>query len=120
MDALLNNLPWIGAAAALVFAFVLQKKVMSHSPGNDRMQDLAKAVQEGAKAFLVTEYKLLAIFFAAVAVALFALGADNGGGMNTVLAFLAGAFASGLAGWIGMHTATRAAVRTTEAARTIC
>ena len=118
MDSLLTNLPWIGAAAALVFAFLLQKKVMSHSPGNDRMQELAKAVQEGAKAFLVTEYKLLAGFVVVVAVALFALGEDNGGGLQTVVAFLFGAFASGLAGWVGMHTATRAAVRTTEAART--
>jgi K(+)-stimulated pyrophosphate-energized sodium pump len=118
MDTFLNNLPWLGAALALVFAFVLQKRVMSHSPGNDRMQELAKAVQEGARAFLVTEYKLLAGFVVVVAGALFFLGEENGGGPNTMVAFLAGAFASALAGWIGMHTATRAAVRTTEAART--
>jgi K(+)-stimulated pyrophosphate-energized sodium pump len=111
-------LPWIGAAVALIAAFLFQRKVMSCSPGNDRMQELAKAIQEGAKAFLVTEYKILAIFVVLVAGALFLLPEDQGGGMNTVIAFLAGAFASALAGWIGMFTATRAAVRTTEAART--
>ncbi len=110
-------LPWIGAAIALVAAFLFQRKVMSASPGNDRMQELAKAIQDGAKAFLVTEYKILAVFVVIVAGALFLLPGDQGGGLNTVVAFLAGAFASALAGWIGMHTATRAAVRTTEAAR---
>ena len=105
MEALLNYLPWIGAAAALVFAFVLQKRVMSHSDGNDKMRELASAIQEGARAFLVTEYKILAGFVVVVAIALFALGEENGGGPNTVIAFLAGAFASALAGWIGMHTA---------------
>ncbi|HJM39830.1 MAG TPA: sodium-translocating pyrophosphatase [Planctomycetota bacterium] len=118
MEQLLTNLPWIGAGLALIGAFLFQRKVMSCSPGNDRMQELAKAIQEGAMAFLTTEYKVLAIFVVVVAGALYALGADMGGGMDTMVAFLAGAFASALAGWIGMHTATRAAVRTTEAART--
>ena len=111
------NLPWIGAGLALVAAFYYQRKVMAASPGNETMQKLAKAIQDGAKAFLVTEYKVLAIFVAIAATAIYALGADMGGGIDTTIAFLAGAFASALAGWIGMHTATRAAVRTTEAAR---
>ena len=118
MQQLLDSLPWIGAGIALIGAFLYHRKVMSYSPGNDRMQELARAIQEGAVAFLKTEYKVLAIFVAVVAVALYWLGADMGGGMDTMVAFLAGAFASALAGWIGMHTATRAAVRTTEAART--
>ena len=58
------------------------------------------------------------MFVVIVAGLLFALGEEKGGGPQTAIAFLAGAFASALAGWIGMHTATRAAVRTTEAART--
>ncbi|MDP7061724.1 MAG: sodium-translocating pyrophosphatase [Planctomycetota bacterium] len=118
METLIEYLPWAGGAAALIMAFMVQMKVMAAPAGNERMAELAKAIQDGAKAFLVTEYKLLAIFVAVVAIALFALGEEMGGGLSTVIAFFAGAFASGLAGWIGMHTATRAAVRTTEAART--
>ncbi len=118
MDFLIENIYWIGGALAVIFAIFLQRKVMAAPAGNERMQDLAQAIQEGAKAFLVTEYKLLLVFVVAVAAALFALGEDRGGGLPTVVAFLAGAIASGAAGWIGMHTATRAAVRTTEAART--
>lgn len=117
MEQVVEYLPWIGAGLALVVAVLLQRKVMAAPAGTDRMQELATAIQEGAKAFLVTEYKLLAIFVAIVAGLLFLLGEDRGGGMPTAVAFLAGAAASGLAGWVGMHTATRAAVRTTEAAR---
>jgi K(+)-stimulated pyrophosphate-energized sodium pump len=118
MEQLVTYLPWIGAGLALVFAVILQRKVMAAPAGTDRMKELATAIQEGAKAFLVTEYKLLSVFVVIVAGLLFALGEEKGGGPQTAIAFLAGAFASALAGWIGMHTATRAAVRTTEAART--
>ncbi len=118
MEQLVTSLPWIGAGLALVFAVILQRKVMAAPAGTDRMKELATAIQEGAKAFLVTEYKLLSVFVVIVAGLLFALGEEKGGGPQTAIAFLAGAFASALAGWIGMHTATRAAVRTTEAART--
>jgi len=118
MPQFLDNLPWIGAGVALIGAFIFHRKVMACSPGNERMQELAKAIQEGAIAFLTTEYKVLAGFVAIVASGLYLLGPEMGGGINTVIPFLAGAFASALAGWIGMHTATRAAVRTTEAART--
>ena len=118
MEQLITYLPWAGGVAALLMAVLVQKKVMAAPAGNERMAELAQAIQEGARAFLVTEYKLLAIFVVVVAGALYALGEDLGGGINTVVAFLAGAIASALAGWIGMHTATRAAVRTTEAART--
>ncbi len=117
MEQLVTYLPWIGAGLALVFAVMLQRKVMAAPAGTDRMKELATAIQEGAKAFLVTEYKLLSVFVVIVAGLLFALGEKKGGGPQTAIAFLAGAFASALAGWIGMHTATRAAVRTTEAAR---
>ena len=117
MEQVVELLPWIGAGLGLVVAILLQRKVMAAPAGTDRMQELATAIQEGAKAFLVTEYKLLTIFVVIVAAGLFLLGEDKGGGMQTAVAFLAGAAASATAGWIGMHTATRAAVRTTEAAR---
>jgi len=79
------------------------------------MQSLASAIQDGARAFLITEYRLLAIFVVVAGGGLYFL--PEGGGLHTTIAFFSGAFASALAGWIGMHTATRAAVRTTEAAR---
>ena len=115
MESLISNLPWICAGIALVAAFVIQKKVMAAPAGNDTMQSLASAIQDGARAFLVTEYKLLAIFVVVAGAGLYVL--PEGGGLHTMIAFFSGAFASALAGWIGMHTATRAAVRTTEAAR---
>ncbi len=118
MDTLIEYLPWVGGAAALVAAFLFQAKVMRAPAGSERMQEIARAVQEGARAFLVTEYKVLAIFVVIAGGALFALGEKMGGGPNTAFAFLCGAGFSALAGWIGMHTATRAAVRTTEAAKT--
>ncbi|KAA3609124.1 MAG: sodium-translocating pyrophosphatase [Planctomycetota bacterium] len=118
METILNHLPWIAGLVGLVVAFALQKKVMNAPGGDEKMSEIAKAVQEGAMAFLRTEYTLLLGFVAIVSVALFLLGDEQGGGTRTVIAFLAGAFASGLAGWIGMFTATRAAVRTTEAAKT--
>ncbi len=114
---LIANLPWIGAALALVFALLFQRRVMAAPAGNERMQELARAIQDGAMAFLKTEYRVLSFFVIAVAMGLWFLGDAKGGGAETVLAFFAGAIASALAGWIGMHTATRAAVRTTEAAR---
>ena len=118
MENLIHQLPWIGAVLALVGAFLFHRRVMAASPGNERMQELARAIQEGAMAFLKTEYRVLSLFVVAVAVGLWFLGEDKGGGIQTVIAFLCGAFASALAGWVGMHTATRAAVRTTQAART--
>jgi len=118
METLVANLPWIGAIAALVFAFAAQRRVMRAPAGNERMAEIAAAVQQGAMAFLKTEYTILLGFVALASALLLLLGEDLGGGPQTVVAFLAGALASGLAGWIGMHTATRAAVRTTEAART--
>jgi len=118
MDTIIEYLPLLGGAAALVAAFVFHARVMACPAGNERMQEIALAVQQGARAFLVTEYKVLAIFVALASVAFIMLGDERGGGLDTVVCFLCGAGFSALAGWIGMHTATRAAVRTTEAART--
>ncbi|HEX9793017.1 MAG TPA: sodium-translocating pyrophosphatase [Planctomycetota bacterium] len=118
METILAQLPWFGALAGLVLALVLRQRVMAAPAGDEKMAQIAKAVQEGAMAFLRTEYSMLAGFVVIVSVALLLMGEALGGGLRTVLAFLAGAFASGLAGWIGMHTATRAAVRTCEAAKT--
>jgi K(+)-stimulated pyrophosphate-energized sodium pump len=107
-----------GAAslAALIFAFVKYTAIMKRSDGTPAMQDIAKQVQDGAAAFLKAEYKWLSVFVIVVAILIGVSSADDGLGINTAIAFVSGAAASALAGYFGMHTATRAAVRTTQAA----
>jgi K(+)-stimulated pyrophosphate-energized sodium pump len=103
------------AALALVFAFYKFGGIMRKDAGNERMREISKLIQEGAAAFLKAEYKWLAVFVVVVGAAIFLSGQD-GLGPRTAIAFVCGAIASGLAGYFGMHTATRAAVRTTQAA----
>ena len=108
----------LGASAiALVFAVTKFFAIMRRDPGNETMQDIARQIQEGAAAFLKAEYKWLSVFVVVVAAAIGFSSADNGLGPKTAIAFVCGALASGLAGYFGMYTATRAAVRTTQAAR---
>ena len=101
------------AACALLFAFYKASYVKKAAPGNERMQEIAAAIAEGANAFLVSEYKILAIFVAAlfILIGLFI-------GWETAVCFLAGALFSILAGFFGMRTATKANVRTANAAMT--
>jgi len=106
------------ALLALGFAFFMFSQIMKKDPGDQKMQDISKLVQEGAAAFLAAEYKWLAIFVAAVAVIIGVSPESNGLGLRTAIAFVCGASASALAGYFGMYTSTRAAVRTTQAART--
>ena len=97
----------IGAAAvALVFSMILTGKIKASPAGDDRMQKLAKAVQDGAMAFLKTEYSILAVFAVIVTVVLWV-----GVGAGTAVSFVLGAASSGIAGWVGMRVATQAAVR---------
>jgi len=117
-----NILSLVIAAAGLAYAVNAFKQIMAKDAGDDLMQKIAKAVQDGAKAFLYAEYKWLAVFVAVVFVLLM-MGTDDPAkgqylGYKTAIAFLLGAGASATAGYFGMHTATRAAVRTTQAART--
>ncbi|HJO25746.1 MAG: sodium-translocating pyrophosphatase [Planctomycetes bacterium] len=104
------------AALALLFAVVLYFKIMKAPTGTQAMQDISKQVQDGAAAFLKAEYKWLAVFVVIVATAIGLSCAEDGLGPDTAIAFVCGAAASALAGYFGMHTATRAAVRTTQAA----
>ncbi|MGA1780557.1 MAG: sodium/proton-translocating pyrophosphatase, partial [Planctomycetota bacterium] len=107
---------WLGvglAVLALLYAKYLSGWILKQSAGTDRMQELAGAVQQGAMAFLKTEYRILTGFALVVAVALY-VGVSPG----TAGAYLIGALSSGIAGWVGMRTATASAVRTTEAAKT--
>jgi K(+)-stimulated pyrophosphate-energized sodium pump len=100
-------------ALSLAVAFFFYAKVKSAPEGNEAMARIARYIREGAMAFLVREYKVLAIYAAVVFVALSAALGPKAG-----VAFLAGAFLSLLAGFMGMKAATFANVRTAEAART--
>jgi K(+)-stimulated pyrophosphate-energized sodium pump len=101
---------------ALVFAFIKFGGIMRQDQGSEKMQGISRQVQAGAAAFLNAEYRWLSIFVVVVAAAIFFSPADEGLGWQTAVAFVSGAVASALAGYFGMHTATRAAVRTTHAA----
>ena len=103
----------ICALIGLVFAFVLTKRVNSVDAGTDRMKEIASAIAEGARAFLFAEYKILAIFIVVLFVVLCFLRNPL-----TAVCFLCGAVLSIIAGYCGMTVATKANVRTANAART--
>ncbi|MEO0479091.1 MAG: sodium-translocating pyrophosphatase [Planctomycetota bacterium] len=102
------------ALLAVGLAVKLYGEIMQQDEGTDRMKEIARYIQAGGKAFLNAEYKWLSVFVGIVFLAMIVTPAF---GAKTALAFLLGAIASGAAGYFGMHTATRAAVRTTQAAR---
>ena len=106
----------VSAAIALVFAVVKYFSIMKRDTGNDTMRDISRQVQEGAAAFLKAEYKWLTLFVIVVSAAIFMSRPEDGLGPKTAIAFICGALASATAGYFGMHTATRAALRTTQAA----
>ena len=84
-----------------------------------KMARIAKNIADGAMSFLKAEYKILSIFVAAVAILLFFKGQNEAGSNGLVaVSFIVGAVCSALAGFIGMRVATKANVRTTNAART--
>lgn len=105
--------PMIAGVIGLVIAAILYFRVKSQPAGNETMNRIAGYVREGSMAFLMREYKVLAVYCLIVAIALyFALGAV------AALWFVLGAFLSLLAGFVGMKAATYANVRTTQAAAT--
>jgi K(+)-stimulated pyrophosphate-energized sodium pump len=106
----------IGSAIlALIYGGFAIKSILKLPSGNEKMVSIAKAIQDGARAFLSRQYKTVAV----VAVILFLIiGFVPSLGWLTALAFLAGAVFSGLAGYIGMQVSVRANVRTAEASRT--
>ncbi|MCB9555550.1 MAG: sodium-translocating pyrophosphatase [Deltaproteobacteria bacterium] len=112
---------WIPVAGvlALLFAVVKSAWVSKQDAGTDRMKELGEHIREGAMAFLAREYKVLALFVVIVAAALAYLNYGRADSHWLVAAsFVVGAFCSALAGYIGMRVATKANVRTTNAART--
>jgi K(+)-stimulated pyrophosphate-energized sodium pump len=100
------------ALASIIFALYLAWKIMKLPEGEGKMIEIAKAIREGAKAYLNRQYSTVAYVAVVITVILyFAFG------LNTSLGFLVGAIASALAGYIGMTVAVRANVRTAEAAK---
>ena len=104
------------AVAALLFAWYKAGFVARQDAGTDRMKEIEGFIRDGAMAFLKREYSVLAVFAGIVAVLLVIANYSSGTGL-VGLSFIVGAGSSALAGFFGMRVATRANVRTTNAAR---
>lgn len=122
MESLYLVLPLFGVLA-LIYTFIKFVWVSKQNPGNEKMQGIANAIADGAMAFLKAEYRVLAIFVIIAGILLGLISTVEGikaehSHWFIVVAFVVGAFFSALAGFIGMRVATKANVRTAEAART--
>lgn len=100
------------AAAAVAYGLISAQWILGLPQGNERMRQIAAAIQEGAGAYMKRQYTIIAVVGVAMFVALFATL-----GWKTAVGFLVGAVFSGLTGFIGMFVSVRANVRTTEAAK---
>ncbi len=107
----------IGSFSALFFALVFYRQVKKANPGDEKMQEIAGHVTEGAYAYLRRQYRVVAIFFVVVAALLFMMGRMGVQHQVVFIAFLTGGFFSGLCGFLGMKTATMASNRTAQGAK---
>ena len=107
-------IPPILGVVGLIAAFVIYGIIKSYDEGSDALKKIADQIHLGAMVFMRREYTMLALFAAALLV----LISVTDLGLYTAAAFLAGALSSACAGWFGMYTATKANVRTTNAAHT--
>ena len=106
---------------AILYGFSLRSWILSLSPGNEKMQQIAKAIEEGAKAYMNRQYTTITVAAVVLILLLFFafswIKGSTAYGLYMAGGFAIGAFLSGLAGYIGMFVSVRANVRTAEAAR---
>ena len=102
---------------ALLFVYLKNNWVASKEVGSEKMERIAQNISDGAMAFLRAEYKILSVFVLITAVLLGFKGVTEGTSYLVAVSFIVGALCSGLAGFIGMKVATKANVRTTNAAQ---
>ena len=112
MNSLFYSVPVLGILG-LLFALFQGQKILKEDSGNERMKEIAKAIADGAEAFLFAEYRIL-LFFVCSLFLCIGLGTRS---WLSAVAFVFGALLSTLAGYFGMRSATAANVRTAEAAR---
>ena len=106
------NLIIAAGLLAILYSYIVSKQILSASPGNTKMQEIANAIQEGARAYLNRQYKTIAIVGIIILIIItYALGIWVG------LGYFIGAFLSGAAGYVGMLISVQANVRTAEASR---
>ena len=99
--------------AAVLYGLITSRQILSLSAGNEKMQEIAKAIQEGAKAYLNRQYLTISIVGVVIFFLIWIIF-----DLFSAIGFLIGAFFSGAAGYVGMHISVRSNVRTTQAART--
>ncbi len=116
MHLLFYSIPVFGLLA-LIYTWIKTAQISKKDAGTDKMKKIAGHISEGAMAFLKAEYKVLAIFVVSVAILLAVSANPQDSSPMIAVSFLVGAFCSALAGFIGMKVATKANVRTTNAAR---
>ena len=117
MQTILYILP-IAGVIALLYTFIKSSWVSKQDLGTERMGRISESLAAGAMAFLKAEYRVLSIFVLAVAILLGLSANPETSSWMVAISFIVGAICSGLAGFIGMRVATKANVRTTNAART--
>ncbi|HLD84121.1 MAG TPA: sodium-translocating pyrophosphatase [archaeon] len=106
------ELPFVASVLAIVFSGFLARNVLLRERGNDKMEEIASAIRLGANAYLKRQYKTVAVF-AAIIAALLGMFIS----IPTAVTFVAGAFLSALAGYVGMQISVRANVKTAAAAK---
>ena len=118
MELIIKFLPLFGLLG-LLFVIFKNSWVSKQEVGNEKMEAIAKNIASGAMSFLKAEYRVLSVFVFCLAILLYIKGSNEEGSDGMVaLSFVVGAICSALAGFIGMRVATKANVRTTNAART--
>lgn len=109
---LINIFIWAGAAAATLYGIILSYNILKLPTGNDKMREIASAIQEGATAYLTRQYMVVAIVALVAASLIYQFIS-----LNSALGFIVGAFFSAIAGLVGMLIAVRANIRCAEAAK---